>query len=191
MAVNKKIVLGSGKLYCTEFTDTIPADNALEVDDNILGLISGGATLTYEPEFYTASDDLGLAVKKMITQETVTLKSGIMTWNGKTLSRLCSTARVDDSQSGKRTVKIGGVGNYDGKKYVLRFLHEDVEGDIRITIVGSNEAGFEIAFAKDEETVIDAEFTAFPLDDEGTLILYSEDVPAASTPDNGGSEGGK
>lgn len=180
MAIEKKIVLGSGKLYCTEFTDSLPEDTALETDDNILGLISGGATLTYEPEFYTASDDLGLAVKKMITQENVTLQSGIMTWNGKTLAKLCSTARVTEPSASekKRTVKIGGVGNYDGKKYVLRFVHEDaVEGDIRITIVGSNEAGFEIAFAKDEETVIDAEFTAFPLDDDGTLIIFEEETP--------------
>lgn len=176
MVINKKIVLGSGKLYCTEFTDSIPEDSTLETDDNILGLISGGATLTYEPEFYTASDDLGIAVKKMITNETVTLQSGIMTWNGKTLQRLVNTGRIDESVEGKRTVKIGGVGNYDGKKYVLRFVHEDAaEGDIRITIVGSNEAGFEIAFTKDEETVIDAEFTAFPIDDEGTLIIFEEE----------------
>ncbi len=173
MALNKKIVLGSGKLYCSEFTNTIPEDGVLETDDNILGLISGGATLSYEPEFYTAEDDLGLAVKKMITKETATLKSGVMTWNGKTLEKLCATARVS-TENKTTTVKIGGVGNYDGKKYVLRFVHTDTEGTIRITIVGSNEAGFEIAFAKDEETVIDAEFTAFPLDDEGTLIIYSE-----------------
>lgn len=176
MAINKKIVLGSGKLYAAEFTDSIPETTTLETDDNILGLISGGATLTYEPEYYTASDDLGLAVKKMITNETVTLTSGIMTWNGNTLAKLVNTGRVDESETGKRTVKIGGVGNYDGKKYVLRFVHEDaVEGDIRITIVGSNEAGFEIAFTKDEETVIDAEFTAFPMDDDGTLIIFEEE----------------
>lgn len=176
--MNKKITLGSGKLYCTEFTNSLPEDAALEVDDNILGLISGGATLSYEGEFYTAKDDLGLAVKKMITSETVTLKSGIMTWNGSTLAKLCSTARVTENAEAKtRTVKIGGVGNYDGKKYVLRFVHEDAqEGDIRITIVGSNEAGFELAFTKDEETVIDAEFTAFPMDDDGTLILFSEEI---------------
>lgn len=176
MAMNKKIVLGSGKLYCSEFTDSIPEDLTLETDENILGLISGGATISYEPEFYTAADDLGLAVKKMITNENVVLKSGIMTWNGKTLQKLCGTARItEDGSKHTRTVKIGGVGNYDGKKYVLRFVHEDVEGKIRLTIVGSNEAGFEIAFAKDAETVIDAEFTAFPMDDEGTLVIYQEE----------------
>lgn len=177
MAINKKIVLGSGKLYCVEFDGSdIPEDTTLEVDDNLLGLISGGATLSYTPEFYTAQDDLGIAVKKMITSEEVTLTSGIMTWNGKTLSKLVNTATVDETEEGKRTVKIGGVGKYDGKQYVLRFVHEDAqEGDIRITIVGANEAGFEMAFATDTETVIDAEFTAFPIDDEGTLIIYTEE----------------
>ena len=33
-----------------------------------------------------------------------------------------------------------------------------------------------MAFAKDEETVIDAEFKALPLDDEGTLIIYTEEL---------------
>ncbi len=181
MAKNKKIVLGSGLLYALEFTGDIPEDTVIETDENNLGLIKGGATLSYEPEYYTASDDLGLAVKKMLTNEEASLKSGIMTWNGKTLQKLCSTAKVtEDASKQTRTVKIGGVGNYDGKQYVLRFVHKDaIEGDIRLTIVGSNEAGFEIAFAKDEETVIDAEFTAFPLDSEGTLIIYEETNKAA------------
>ena len=61
--------------------------------------------------------------------------------------------------------------------------HKDnVDGDIRVTIVGNNQAGFTIAFAKDSETVIDAEFKAQPMDKEGTLITYQEemDVTAAS-----------
>jgi hypothetical protein len=177
--MTKRIVLGSGKLYITEFSGTVPDDAAIEKQDNILGYISGGATLSYEPEFYTAQDDLGIAVKKMITSETVTLKSGVMTWDGNTLKKLCSTARVSDDTD-KRVVKIGGVGNYDGTQYVIRFVHNDSEGDIRITIVGTNEAGFEIAFAKDSETVIDAEFTALPMDDDGTLIEYREELPSSS-----------
>lgn len=184
MALNKRIVLGSGRLYATEFKGgDIPADATLEVDDNILGLISGGATLSYSPEYYTAQDDLGIATKKMITSEEVTLESGIMTWNGKTLQKLVNTGRVTEA-GGKRTVKIGGAGNFDGKKYLLRFVHHDAEdGDVRVTIVGSNESGFEMAFKKDEETVIDATFTAFPMDDEGTLLIFEEDIPTSEKAD--------
>lgn len=173
---NEKIVLGSGKLYVTAYTNSIPEDVVLEVDDNLLGYIQGGATLTYTPSFYEAKDDLGFVVKKMLTEEEAIFKSGVMTWNGDTLKKLCSTARVTD-QEGFKLVKIGGAANYDGAKYVIRFVHEDaVDGDIRITIVGSNEAGFEMAFAKDKETVINAEFKAMPMDAEGTLIEYKEEV---------------
>ena len=42
-------------------------------------------------------------------------------------------------------------------------------------IVGQNQAGFSLAFAKDKETVIDAEFKALAQDDEGTLIKYIEE----------------
>lgn len=175
MANTEKIVLGSGKMFVTEFTGELPTDDALEVMDNLIGWIQGGATLQYTPTFYEAKDDLGMVSKKFLTEEEVILRSGIMTWNGETIAKLTATARVTDTDGG-RTVKIGGIGNYNGKQYVIHFLHEDaVDGDIRITIVGSNEAGFEMQFAKDQETVINAEFKAQPQDNEGTLILYKEE----------------
>ncbi|MDY3368404.1 hypothetical protein [Zhenhengia yiwuensis] len=176
----ESIVLGSGKVYITEFTNTIPEDDVIETEANLLGLVQGGASINYSPSFYECKDDLGLVSKKFITQEDAVFKSGVMTWNGKTLEKLCSTARItEDSESKTRTVKIGGAGNYDGKSYIIHFVHKDaVDGDIRVTIVGSNEAGFELAFAKDKETVINAEFKARPQDSEGTLILYKETAVA-------------
>jgi hypothetical protein len=175
---DEKIVLGSGKLYIDEFTDgVIPTDLLLEVDANLLGLIQGGATLEYKPKFYEATDDLGLVSKTVLTDEEVTLKSGVMTWNGNTLAKMCATARVTEA-AGKRTVKIGGVGMQDGKQYVIRFVHKDtVDGDIRVTIVGNNQAGFSFKFLKDKETVVDAEFKAAPMDSEGTKIIFEEDIP--------------
>ena len=177
----ESIVLGSGDLYCTDFQGTneaIPDDAVIETEDNRLGHIKGGAEIEYAPEFYEAKDDMGKVSKVIITEEEATLKSGIMTWCGTTLEKLCQTARVtEDKTKGIRTVKIGGIGNATGKKYLLRFVHKDTQdGNIRVTIVGNNQAGFTIAFAKDSETVIDAEFKAQPMDKEGTLILYTEDI---------------
>lgn len=184
MALSKRkdITLGSGKLYAQEYTGTtVPETDAICTDDNILGYISGGATLSYKPTFYNAKDDLGLVSKTVLTAEEVTLKSGVMTWDGNTLAKLSATARVTetDAASGnpaKRSVKIGGVDNADGKKYVLCFKHADKDGkrELYVRIVGKNQSGFEIAFAKDKETVIDAEFAADPMDAEGTLIYYDE-----------------
>ena len=105
----EKIILGSGKLYVTEYSDSIPADAVIEAAGNLLGYIQGGATLSYKPTFYLAEDDLGLVKKQILTKEEVSLKSGIMTWNGDTLKRLLSTARVtENGVTNKRLVKIGG-----------------------------------------------------------------------------------
>jgi hypothetical protein len=49
-----------------------------------------------------------------------------------------------------------------------------------IVVRGVNQAGFSIAFAKDKETVIDAEFKCLPQDDEGTLIQYVEEIQATA-----------
>lgn len=176
------ITLGSGKLYITDFTKgaTLPTDEVIEVEENRIGEISGGASLEYTNETYTAKDDLGNVQKTIVTSEDVLLKSGIMTWNGQTLSKLSATARVtEDTATGKRTLKIGGLKNQDGKIYLIRFLHEDaVDGDVRITVVGNNQAGFTLAFAKDAETIVDAEFKAEPsLDNEGTLVIIEEEIP--------------
>lgn len=178
MLEKQKITLGSGKLYIAEFAGTIPTDLLLEIDTNLLGLIDGGCALEYKPKFVTVTDDLGLVSKTVLTEEEATMKSGVMTWNGKTLAKVCATARVTETAT-LRTVRVGGVNNQDGKKYVIRFVHLDaIDGDVRLTIVGNNEAGFKMAFTKDKATIVDAEFKALPLDNEGTLIIYEEKIPA-------------
>lgn len=171
----EKIVLGSGTVYMLEFTGEVPDVATIETPENELGKIQGGASIEYKPTYYEAKDDSGMAVKNIITEEEVVFKSGIMTWNGKTLIKLSNTGRVTEV-GGIRTVKIGGVKNNDGKKHVIHFLHDDPDdGKIRVTIVGQNQAGFSLAFAKNKETVIDAEFKAMPQDSEGTLIKYTEE----------------
>ena len=198
--MNKEsIVLGSGDLYCTEFEGTykdLQTNEALDTEELRLGSIKGGEEIEYTPSYYEAKDDMGKVSKVIITEEEATFKSGIMTWCGTTLQKLCQTARVtEDKAKKKRIVKIGGIGNADGKRYVIHFVHKDpVDGDVRVTIVGNNQAGFTIAFAKDSETVIDAEFKAQPVDKEGTLILYEEDMDAteeAAGPESGGGQGGE
>lgn len=173
----ERIVLGSGKLYVTDWDGTtIPTDTAIEIDANLLGLIQGGASLSYTPTYYEAKDDLGLVSKKFITEEVAILKSGIMTFDGNTLKKLISTGSVTETAT-ERTLKIGGALNFNEKKYVVHFVHKDVvDGDIRVTIVGSNNTGLEMAFAKDKETVVNAEFSATPLDNTGTLIIYREEI---------------
>ena len=181
-AESKRIILGSGNTYCMEFTGAVPEKEAICTDDNLLGYISGGATIEYKPTYYTAKDDLGVYEKTILTDEEVLFKTGVLTFNGSTITKLCSTGRVTDSDDGKtRTVLIGGVKNSDGKKYVICFHHKDaIDGDIWVIIVGNNQSGFSLAFAKDKETVVDAEFKALSLDNDGTLIKYIEEIKTAN-----------
>ena len=180
------ITLGSGKLYSVEYTGTIPSNTDLEKESNILGYIQKGASLDYKPEFYEAEDDLGIVKKQILTKEEVTFKSGILTWNAETLKKLVATGRItEDAEKGMRTIKIGGINNNDGKQYIFHFVHEDKkDGNVRITIVGQNTAGFSLAFAKDAETVIDAEIKALPNDNEGTLIIFQEEYTPAANSEN-------
>lgn len=182
MAENKRgaevITLGSGDLMIKEYTDVMPAYTEFDVETDLLGRIQGGCTLEYKGTWYEAKDDTGKVVKTIITEEEATLKSGVLTWNGKTLTQLCSTARVTE-EGGIRKVKIGGVGNHNGKSYALCFHHTDkIDGDIWVVVRAVNQGGFSLAFAKDKETVIDAEFKCLPQDDEGTLIEYIEEIAA-------------
>lgn len=180
MAATERIVLGSGDLYCMKYTGEIPADSAIETEDNLLGLIQGGATVEYKPTFYTCKDDKGRVQKSVLTDEEALLKSGVMTWIAETLQKLCATGRVTTAGNAK-TLKIGGIANQDGASYILHFVHKDPEFTIRLTIVGRNESGFTLTFAKDKETVVNAEFKAQPkLDTEGTLIIYKEE-PTSTT----------
>lgn len=176
--MNDKIILGSGYLYLAEYTNnTIPEDSVIETDDNRAGYISGGATLTYGATFYEAKDDMGHKSKSVLQEETATLGAGICTFDGEKIKKLVSTARVTSS-SGKRTVKIGGIGNYDGKKYLVRFVHPDLEqGDIRVTLVGTNQAGLTMSFQKSQETILNPEFHGKPMDSDGTLIQIDETIP--------------
>ena len=170
-----RIALGSGKMFVLLYSGSIPSDAIVETEANRIGAIKGGASLEYTATYYEAIDDSGKRSKRIITDESALIKSGIMTWNGLTLRKLAATARVTES-NGKRTIKIGGTSNQNFDKYLIRFLHEDsVDGNCRLTIIGANQAGITIAFAKDAETVINAEFKAFPQDD-GTLITYDEDI---------------
>lgn len=180
------ITLGSGKLYSVEYTGTIPSNTDLEKESNILGYIQKGTSLDYKPEFYEAEDDLGIVKKQILTKEEVTFKSGILTWNAETLKKLVATGRItEDAEKGMRTIKIGGINNNDGKQYIFHFVHEDKkDGNVRITIVGQNTAGFSLAFAKDAETVIDAEIKALPNDNEGTLIIFQEEYTPATNSEN-------
>ena len=108
------------------------------------------------------------------------LKSGVMTWNGKTLEKLCQTAVVtENKEAKKRTIKIGGLAHAANKSYAVAFSYKgDGKKGLTALIVGKNSAGFTVSFSSDNATVIDAEFKAQALDNDGTLVVIEETITA-------------
>ena len=176
----EEYTLGSGDLFIKEYT----AGTAVTAEDVItngerLGEIKGGASLEYTTETKEDSSDLGRTKIVIISKEDVVLKSGVMTWNGKTLEKLCQTARVTkDGSAKKRTIKIGGLANAANKSYAVAFQYKgDGKKGLTVLIVGKNTAGFTVSFSSDNATVIDAELKAQALDNDGTLVVIEETIP--------------
>lgn len=173
------ITLGSGKIYLTDFSDTMPTVDTICQEENLLGYIKGGASLEYTEEPYEEKDDLGIVSKIITTSEEAILKCGLLTWNGETLTKLINRCKTTEA-AGKRTTKIGGAGNAQGGYYAICFHHEDkTDGDLWILIKGRNTAGATLTFATDAGTVIEPEFKAMPHDEDGTLIELIEEIPTA------------
>lgn len=174
--------LGSGHLRVNEIEDKdIPTteDAWIQFVTNlikthpVLGRIKGGASVDYTTEKTEDQDDLGYVIIDMLKSEKIELKSGIMTWDGETLEKLCATARVSTNETTKvTTIKIGGLGNQNSKRYVICFEH--YSHLLRVVIIGKNTNGFSITFDQDKATVIDSVFRAGALDNDGTLLIIQD-----------------
>lgn len=174
----ENITLGAGKPYIMEFTGEMPDINNICVESNLLGYTKGGAELSYSEETYEEKDDLGYVSKVITTAEEAVLKLGLLTWNGDTLKHLADRCSVSESDN-KRSIKIGGAGNSQGKEWVLCFAHEDKkDGNLWVLIRGRNTAGFTLTFAANSGTVVEPKFKALPQDDKGTLITIVEEAPS-------------
>lgn len=184
-----EIILGSGDLYIVEFTGDIPEDSTIEADSNRAGNIKGGATLEYSTESQTVQDDKGRVKKTIITQETVTFKTGLMTWVKQYMQALVQTARIDEtSKVGHIVYKLGGLANLNKKRYLWRFVHTRDDGrKVRITVTGKNTGTISLAFQPENETVVDSEITADTLDKDGTLVILDMEKPGTTQPENTGS----
>ena len=184
-----EIILGSGDLYIVEFTGEIPEDTTIEADANRAGNIKGGATLEYSIESQTVQDDKGRVKKTIVTKETVTFKTGLMTWVKQYMQALVQTARIDETtKAGHRIYKLGGLANLRKTRYLWRFVHTRDDGrKVRITVTGKNTGTISLAFQPENETVVDSEITADTLDAAGTLVILDDELPKTTQSANTGS----
>ena len=172
----KEVQVGAGKVYVQKFVDTIPEDEALEVDANLIGHTKGGITFSYSVDKNEIPDDLGEIVDSAISKEIIKVKFGMMSQDASDLEKLCSTATVTKTE-GLITTEIGGASNENSDKWIVRFVHTSKTDKVtRYTILGKVEDGFSLPYALGEAMVIDCEFTGYKLDDKGTLLKVTQTV---------------
>ena len=179
---NNEIILGSGELYMVTFDGkTVPADTDIEKPENVAGNIKGGAKLDYGTESQTVSSDNGRVKATIIKEETVKFTTGLITWCQNWLKALIPTARIDASHTNGIRYKIGGLGQQNHERYLLRFVHTKRDGrKLRLTVTGVNTGSVGLSFDPDNPTTVDAEITAEPLDSEGTLVYYDAELEKPS-----------
>ncbi|WP_194190380.1 hypothetical protein [Clostridium chrysemydis] len=169
------VTLGSGDLYIKKFTGEIPADDVIEVEENKIGGISGGASVSYKPTLETVADDKGFVWRVFIKDTEVIFKSGVLSWNLDVLNKLALAGEITTIENKKRRLVLGQRGAIDS--HLIRFVHTKGDGSkFRVTIVGTCQNGFELVFDAEKATVIDAEFVAGSLDQNGTKLILEEDI---------------
>lgn len=155
----ENVLLGAGEVYMYEFTgDAIPEHSQIETDQHNVGYCSGGFNFEYKPKKYEVKNQYGKIVKTAITQEEITCKTGILTWDLRKLA-LLSTASIEEDQAKKtRTLTFGQGGAL--KNVLIRFVHTKDNGKkIRFTMIGQGGNGFKLDFGEKEVT-IDSEIQA-------------------------------
>lgn len=182
MAYTNEIVLGSGKLYATTYQPGTVIGSLADycIEDNRLGLIQGGAEISYTPTVYEVKDDLNVIYKRFITAEEATLKSGILTWNLDALNNFIGN-KTYTIVGDNKVMKLGGNGAREMDEYLVVFCHEFRNHDkIYVGMAATNDAGLTLNFLPDRETVVDAEFRAISNDSNGCILII-EQVPNAAT----------
>lgn len=179
-----EILMGAGEVYMYEFEGAeIPAHDVIETETNNVGHTIAGAAIDYKPEKYDVENSYGKVVKSFITKESITFKTGLLTWLLDNVALLTTAKITTDKVKKTKTLTFGGGGSL--KNVLVRFVHEKKSGKkLRFTMIGNAGNGFTMGFAN-KEVSVDAEITAIE-HIKGFLACFEEeltDEEAAALPD--------
>ena len=160
MKNNDEILIGACDVYMYEFTGTeIPEHATIETEEHDVGHCSSGFTVNYKPTKYDVKNQYGQIVKSAITEEAISAKTGVLSWNLANMSLLSTGVYTEDKEGKKKDLIFTGDGKAL-KTVLLRAVHTKENGKkIRFTMIGQGGSGFAIAW-ENKEVTIDAELTA-------------------------------
>lgn len=170
-----EILIGACDIYMYEFTGTeLPENTTIETDEHNVGHCSSGFTVDYKPTKYDVKNQYGQIVKSAVTEEAITAKTGVLTWNLANMALLSTGEYTEDKDEKARKLVFTGKGK-TLKTVLIRAVHEKENGKkIRFTMIGQGGSGFAIAF-ENKEVAIDAEITGIKKID-GFLAIFEEEL---------------
>lgn len=171
----KEILIGACDVYMYEFSGTeVPENTTIETDEHNVGHCSSGFTVDYKPTKYDVKNQYGQIVKSAVTEEAISAKTGVLTWNLANMSLLSTGEYTEDKDDKLRTLVFTGKGKAL-KTVLIRAVHEKENGKkLRFTMIGQGGSGFSIAF-ENKEVTIDAEITGIKKVD-GFLASFEEEL---------------
>ena len=123
MGKKDEILLGACDVYMYEFTGTeLPEHNTIETPENNVGHCSGGFTVNYKPTKYDVKNQYGQIVKSAVTEEEVSAKTGILSWNLKNLALFSTAVLSEDKDKKIRKLVFTGEGKAL-RTVLLRAVH--------------------------------------------------------------------
>lgn len=165
----EEILFGTGELF-------IVTDGEVETK---VGESSGEAALVVSNEFRDVRGGAkNQVLKSIMTSESVTFNSGILTYDLKSIKDFVAGYYTEDTLGGTRTLGIGG--KVDVPVNQMRFIHTKEDGK-KITInmfKAQNRAGLNWTFNPEEETVFGYEFTllADTTKTNGNIVQITEEI---------------
>lgn len=156
----KEILLGAADVFMYQFDgEAVPENDVIETAEHSVGHCSGGFAVNYKPTKYDVKNHHGSIVKSFITEEEISAKTGIMSWDLEKLSLLSTGQVTVDKEKKVRKLLFTGDGKAL-KTVLLRAVHVKENGKkLRFTMIGQGGSGFSIAF-ENKEITVDAELAA-------------------------------
>lgn len=173
MSENKdyNIIFGSGELFVVP--EGADADNEDEL--LLIGESNGEAGLVIEPEFHSVRGGRGHHVLASFkTEEEITFNAGIVTLDLERMSDILASHY--EEEDGKRILKLGG--DYTIPINRLRFVHYKKQDGNRLIIDmyrAMNQAGLELNFNAEEESVFELEFTLLKAKNKDNIVTIIEE----------------
>ncbi|MBR4544321.1 MAG: InlB B-repeat-containing protein [Lachnospiraceae bacterium] len=182
----RRTTYGSGTLYALYPTGiTIPTTPAAaktlvetySTEENQLGYLKNGMTITIDTETLSDQSDLGEMKIDLITKETGTAETTVFNVNGETVSRVYPTATYNNG-----CLIVGGLNGVaqDAKLYI--FVEANVQNGKQQVVVfyGKNTSGFTIQWTPDGVQPFAINLALEPFNTQGNLVSMNlaENLPS-------------